>query len=108
MDENEPEDFKPIIPPWLRSQYESLPPMEKEKYNTFSIIDQKMDWQIKRMREAIDHRTYINKEVAELKEQVQPAVRLASLVWSMKGMLVAFMTLVGIPLLLRWLEVKIK
>lgn len=108
MDDKEPEDIMPIIPVWLKSQYNNLTDIEKEKYNTFSVIDQKMDWQIKKMREAIDHRIHINQEVSNLKVEVKPAVRLASIVMSIWGVAIAILTLIGVPLLIEWIKIKIK
>ncbi len=94
---NEPPEFKPEIPLWMKPHYDALPPHERWKCDLAIVQDMKNDWLIARAREAADHRSWINKRVDELAENVQPVVSAFALAKSVKGLCVAVLLILVVP-----------
>lgn len=107
---NQPPEFGPKIPLWLKAHYDELDPMEKWKCDQFSIQDQQNAWMMERHMKADEHRTHINKVVDDLKIEVRPAVTLAKWAMTFRGAAVGLLTLIGVPtlvaLIAEWLKTR--
>jgi hypothetical protein len=81
-----PSNSTPDIPPGLLDQ---LPKHERWLYERCWSNEKKADWLILHAKRADDHRTFINAELTALKENVAPAVALASKFSTFKGKSIA-------------------
>lgn len=80
--ENFPDNSTPDIPDGL---LDSLPTHEQWLYRRCWSNEKKADWLIEHAKRADDHRTEINRVVAELDAKVVPAVNLANRFSTVKG-----------------------